>query len=185
MPKPWDGIIWADAVRLCPGRPLPAYRYLPGRSPHPARQPQGNSLPHWPSLPSEGTWETCEAYRYGIDLYHQGYLWESHEAWEPFWRAAGRFTLEGIFLQALIRNSAALLKFRAGNLRGTTHHGRATWQLLRQAVQMQPAQGSVLGVEIVPLTSAIESCYRPLWDTTAGTAPVLGAAPRIYVSGVR
>ncbi|MCC6490198.1 MAG: DUF309 domain-containing protein [Candidatus Hydrogenedentes bacterium] len=185
VPKPWDGVVWADAKRLCPERPLPIYRYIPGQTPHPTRDPRGHSFTEAPHLSTYGPWETCEAYRYGIDLYHYGYFWESHEAWEPLWRAAGRHTLEGVFLQSLILNSAALLKHRASNLRGAAHHGRAAWRLLRQAVQMKPAQQVVLGVEVVPLTAAIESCYRHLWDTAAGTVPALDAAPKILVTTVR
>ncbi|MCC6695318.1 MAG: DUF309 domain-containing protein [Candidatus Hydrogenedentes bacterium] len=184
MSKPWDGVVWAEAGRLCPERPFPAYRHIPGQTPHPTKDTRGHSFSNTRQLTTEAPWETCEAYRCGIDLYHHGYLWESHEAWEPLWRVAGRHTLEGIFLQALIRNSAALLKLRDGNLRGTAHHGRAAWRLLRQAVQIKHAQRLVLGVEIMPLITAIESCYRPFWDPQAGASPVPGAAPRICVNSV-
>ena len=176
----WSGIVWEGAVRLCPARPLPVYRHLPSQTPHPTRDPRGHSYSAPHPFETKEPWELCEAYRFGIDLYHQGYLWESHEAWEALWRATGRNSAEGVFLQALIRNSAALLKYRVGNGRGTRQHGKAAWQLLRQAASLNPSRKAILGVDLGGLQDSVEACYRPLWESPDGFAAA-GQPPRIVV----
>lgn len=97
-------------------QPFPPYRYVPGRSPHPTRDPQGHSflLSVSPRALSPETWRTCEQYLYAIDLFNHGYWWEAHEALEPFWRAAGRDSEAGRFLQGVIQLAAALLKDSMG-----------------------------------------------------------------------
>ena len=113
-------------------RALPIYRFLPGHTPHPRRNPQGHSfgLPEpRPPCFHPRAWETSEDYRYAIDLYNFGYWWESHEIFEGFWHVFGRKTEEGLFFQALIQIAAANLKHHirhdiaAGNLvqRGINH----------------------------------------------------------------
>ena len=168
--------IWPEALRLCPGRPLPPYRRLPGHTPHPCKHPQGHRFGVDTALNVNPPWATCEAYRYGIDLYHQGYLWESHEAWESLWRVAGRDTIEGRFIQALIRNSAALLKAHLGNRRGALTHSRAAHALLEQVAEEIGPGGTLLHVDVNDLLTSIGSCYRPLWE--GGPLPV-GPAPHI------
>src|SRR5262245_4846701 len=64
--------------RLIPDIPFPLDAYLPGRSPHPNRDPR--RLPSEPSPPPDpADWRACRAYMYGIDLFNHGYYWEAHE----------------------------------------------------------------------------------------------------------
>ena len=56
-------------------------------------------------------WYDCESYLYGVDLFNHAYWWEAHEAWEGPWRAAGRQSATGFFLQGLIQISVARLKW--------------------------------------------------------------------------
>jgi hypothetical protein len=128
-------------------------------------------------LNADPPWETCEAYRYGIDLYHQGYFWEAHEAWELLWRAAGRESVEGEFVQALIRNSAALLKAHTGNQRGTFRHSRAAFLLLGGVLDQRGAGSRVLGMDVMDLMDQMDACYGEIWDGGNG----LGAPPRLYL----
>lgn len=92
---------------------FPSYRFVPGKSPHPRRDPHGHSYglpgprPH--AFPPE-TWAESEDYRYGIDLYNFGFWWESHEVFEGLWHAVGHKTEQGNFFQALIQVAAANLK---------------------------------------------------------------------------
>jgi hypothetical protein len=94
-------------------RALPAYRHVPGFTPHPIRDPDGHSygLPalDLPDLNTEA-WETCEEYLYGIDLFNEGYWWESHEVLEGLWHAAGIGSPAAHALQAVIQCAAAHLK---------------------------------------------------------------------------
>lgn len=106
--------------RYC-DRPFPAYRYVPGRSPHPTRDAEGHCYGMHSTVPAgfaESAWCSSEEYLFGVDLFNHGYWWEAHEAWEGCWRAAGRDTFTGRFLQALIQTSAACLKKFLGQTKG-------------------------------------------------------------------
>ena len=108
--------------RYAADRAFPAYRFLPGRDPHPTRHPDGHSYtetgePAQPYIPAEG-WRTNGEYLYGVDLYNHGYLWEAHEAWEGLWHPAKPDEVLADFLQGLIQCSAASLKIPMGQPRG-------------------------------------------------------------------
>jgi len=104
-------------VRYAPDRAFPSYAYLPGRDPHPTRDPRGHS--HGPAHERESAraryldadlWRDNEEYLYGVDLYNDGFLWEAHEAWESLWHLAKQDPDQASFLQGLIQCSAASLK---------------------------------------------------------------------------
>ena len=94
-------------------RPLPDYRHLPGKTPHPTRDPEGHSYdrpePDLPDLNHEN-WRKSEEYLYGIDLFNEGYWWECHEVLEGLWHASGVGSEAGHVLQAVIQCAAAHLK---------------------------------------------------------------------------
>ncbi len=104
-------------------RPFPPYAFLPGRDPHPTRDPQGHSYSDAPEAPIPyrvpEEWAANEAYLYGVDLYNHGYLWEAHEAWEGLWHASKGDAVQAEFLQGLIQCAAACLKIPMGQPRGT------------------------------------------------------------------
>ncbi|MBS0157233.1 MAG: DUF309 domain-containing protein [Nitrospira sp.] len=103
-------------------RTFPTYRFLPGHSPHPRRNPKGHSFaqPEPEPRPFEpGQWMNSEDYLYGIDLYNWTYWWEAHEIFEGFWHAYGRDTPAGNFFQAIIHCAAAHLKRELGNEQAT------------------------------------------------------------------
>ena len=129
--------LWPEAPRYCPQISFPSYRFVPGLNPHPSlsRGEIPLSSPPPPSVSSgrdrsfrpvtrnkfdvtgihslkipPDQWQENEIYLFGVDLYHQGYLWESHEAWEALWHLTDKKGVEGQFFQGLIQNSAALLK---------------------------------------------------------------------------
>ena len=92
---------------------FPAYRFLPGRTPHPRRNPHGHAFgqPEPRPLPFEpANWASSEAYLYGVDLCNGTYWWESHEVFEGLWHACGHKTEAGNFFQALIQFAGAHLK---------------------------------------------------------------------------
>jgi len=126
-------------------RPLPPYRYLPGRSPHPERHAGGHARRVVP--PPRGR----EALRHGADLFNRGYWWEAHEAWEGPWRDAGRSTPEGRLLGALIQAAAALLKWEIG--------GQAAARRLaaRSVAGLRAAPAGLLGVEADALALGLEA----------------------------
>jgi hypothetical protein len=102
--------------RYLPRRPFPPYAFLPGRDPHPTRDPAGHSHSDQGEAPAAyhpaEDWAENVDYLYGVDLYNHGYLWEAHEAWEGLWHQAKHDELQAELLQGLIQCSAAALKIR-------------------------------------------------------------------------
>ncbi len=92
--------IWQDAPRREPDFPLPPYRFLPGHN----------------ERPGEGHMQFENAFNAGVDLYHLGYLWEAHEAWEAVFRVVSGTERE--LVQGLIQLAAAMIKQHIGNEAG-------------------------------------------------------------------
>ncbi len=115
MPQGLDPSLGPPRYR--PERPFPRYAYVVGLEPHPLRNPEGHSY-NAPFVSEEildpQFWVDCSDYLYGIDLFNYGYYWEAHEVWESLWNGAGRRGPTAIFLQALIKLSAAGVKQREG-----------------------------------------------------------------------
>ena len=126
-------------------RPFPAYRFIPGVSPHPTRDPKGHSYeqpePTLDSFDTEG-WLECEPYLFGVDLFNHGYWWEAHEAWEVVWKCVGRGSQPGLFLQGLIQIAAAMLKSEQGIRIGAE-------RLVKTGTdKLSLVRGSYLGVDV-------------------------------------
>lgn len=99
--------------------PLPPYRYVPGRHPHPLR----SGAVHVPLLP-EG-----DVIDYGVDLLRHRYLWEAHELWEARWKALAPGP-ERDGLHALIQVAAVYLLRHLGRAQAAaTQAARATARL--------------------------------------------------------
>ena len=152
-------------------RPLPAYRYAPGGSdPHPVRHPAGHS--HDRKIPAENLepsrWQACETYLYAIDLFNEGFWWESHEALEALWQGSGPRSPVGRFLRGLIQLSAACLKRRTGNA------APAASLLQRGSPLLLAAGDRFLGIDTAELVSDVDSYVR-----TAARQP-----PRIRLADV-
>lgn len=119
-------------LRLVPDYPLPPYAFLPGYRPHPERHPEGHMHDDdndddnigEPSPLNPDQWWKNRHYLIGIDLFNYGYYWESHEKWEALWLKAEVET-NAAFLKALIKLSAAGVKIRVGNKRGTISHAKS------------------------------------------------------------
>jgi uncharacterized protein len=124
--------------------PLPAYRYVPGRSPHPRRDPQGHAYGRpepRPTVVDPEAWASCDIYLRGVDLFNAEYWWESHEAFEALWRAAGPGPTASFF-QGLIQVAAAELKHLMG-------HERAAQALYgRGLARLAGVSSPFLGVDV-------------------------------------
>jgi hypothetical protein len=136
--------------------PLPAYRYFPGRSPHPLRDPAGHSFARTEPEPSPldaRCWRESESYRFGIDLYNLGYWWECHDALEPVWKSLSHDRMASDFVQGLIQIAAShwtaqLGRSRASRslaARGTAHLEAVTAPIF-------------MGVEIHPFVREVRRC---------------------------
>lgn len=145
-------------MRLCPERPLPPYSYVPGRSPHPLRDPAGHSYgraaePIEP--PSETTWESCEPYLFGLDLFNHGYYWEAHEEWEAVWHACGRQGTIATFFKGLIKLAAAGVKAREGIPSGVQRHLQRGAMLLEEVASAIQPQRLLFGLPLDTLATKI------------------------------
>ncbi|MDA7978590.1 MAG: DUF309 domain-containing protein [Pirellulales bacterium] len=119
--------------RFLPDEPFPPYSYVPGKFPHPIRDPSGYSYgKEDPStdVPDSIAWQECRVYLRGIDLFNAGYYWEAHEAWEQAWHACGRTGRDADFFKGLIKLAAAGVKAREANTAGAVRHARRAHQLL-------------------------------------------------------
>lgn len=150
--------------RLVPDRPFPAYAYIPGRSPHPTRDPDGHSYgetlggsepPDPPDPPDPVDWRACRDYLYAIDLFNHGFYWEAHEAWEGLWVACGRRGPTAAYLQALINLAAAGFKARWGNARGMRANAGTALRLFKSAAGQLGSTGTrYMGLDLRALTDA-------------------------------
>jgi uncharacterized protein len=163
--------IWPGAPRYYPERPLPPDAYVRGAMPHP-RKTLHALLPALPPptdrLPEH--WDKNSLYLYGIDLYHFGFLWESHEAWETLWRALPRLEPQAVFYRALILNSAAQIKLREGRMRGVLTLSRRVHRLLEQ-VQKDTPLPRYMGMDLARLILDVSRHYGPCWTGDPATQP--------------
>jgi hypothetical protein len=122
--------------RFLPARPFPAYAYLPGRQPHPVRDPAGHS---YRAGPEHGTHSTAgkeaEHLYWGIDLFNHGYYWEAHEAWEDLWFEAEHDSPLRLALKGLILLAAAGVKIREGKRAAAGKHARRAAALFGAAAE--------------------------------------------------
>ena len=130
----------APALRVV-GRPLPAYRYLPGHGPHPFRHPDGHLYTDG-SAPEEvewvdGPWQEDTEWLWGLDLFDHRYYWESHEVLEAIWHHVPRQTPLWWMLKGLIQASAFTLKQHMGQERAADRLlGRSTGLLMQASEQL-------------------------------------------------
>ena len=142
--------------RFVPDRPFPPYAYVPGRTPHPTRDPGGHSYGtefEIPERPNPDEWRVCSDYLYGIDLFNHGFYWEAHEAWEGLWVACGRRGPTATYLQALINLAAAGFKARWGSARGMMANAETAVRLFKSAAsQLGPHSTHYMGLDVHALT---------------------------------
>lgn len=129
-------------------------------------------------------WREMPDYLFGADLYHQGFLWEAHEAWEGVWSGLPRTHPAAQLLQGLIKNSAAQLKARLGRWRGVRSLSSKTHAHIARVIEMAPLDdsGQYMGLDVAALLEAIERHYRPLWHPPRDAVNRLeGSAPRLIL----
>ncbi|QDT73758.1 DUF309 domain-containing protein [Lacipirellula limnantheis] len=133
-------------------RPLPPYSYVPRHTPHPVSNPLGHMFGQHTARPAPlipERWADSDEFRYGVDLFNHGFYWEAHEAWESLWLAAGRQGPTAIWLKALIKLAAALVKLREGSSIGALRHALRVQQLIVELRTSIPAESNrYCGLEI-------------------------------------
>jgi len=128
--------------RWLPQKGFPPYAYLPGREPHPVRDPTGHSYHVEPIPVAAEASLSSDAFLWCLDLFNHGYYWEAHEAWEGLWQVADRDGTLCTLFKGLILLSAAGVKIRERKNAAAARHAMRAAALLRQLMR-----------EIVNLTS--------------------------------
>ena len=158
--NPWEDFV-PDRGPIAPGlrrhtdRPFPAYRHVPGVTPHPRRHAGGHSHglpePAVAPLPPDA-WPRDEAYLFAVDLYNHGYWWECHEVLESLWRAAGRRSPgEQAFFQGLLQVAAA-------NLKRETGRGRAAASLAcRGLARLERFESTHRGLDVAAFAGEVRA----------------------------
>lgn len=105
--------------RYLPDVPFPPYRFVPGHTPHPYRQPggwaYGSDPPVPPYVPRE-EWTRDDAYLRGVDFFNRGWWWEAHEVWEGAWHVVeGRDRVHHDLLKGLIQLAGCALNRERGH----------------------------------------------------------------------
>ncbi|WP_244421687.1 DUF309 domain-containing protein [Allomesorhizobium alhagi] len=118
--------------RLLPEKRFPTYAYLPGKQPHPVRDPRGHSYRSKPVTVAVEAALGSDVFRWGIDLFNHSYYWEAHQAWEPLWHAAKHSTQHRQFFKGLILLAAAGVKIREEKWVAAARHGARAAALFRQ-----------------------------------------------------
>jgi hypothetical protein len=122
-------------------RGMPPYSYVSGHFPHPVSDPLGHMFGQEKPRPDPldpDRWFESDVYLYGVDLFNHGFYWEAHEAWESLWLAAGRRGPTAIWLKALIKLAAAIVKLREGSSIGALRHALRVQQLLAELKTAAP-----------------------------------------------
>ena len=147
--------------RWLPQKNFPPYAYLPGKKPHPVRDPTGHSY-HVEHIPvAAGASLDSDAFLWGLDLFNHGYYWEAHEAWEGLWQVADRDGPLRMLLKGLILLSAAGIKIREGKHAAAVRHtGRAAALLRRLMNVPDRAFERALGMSPATLAEYAEAATR-------------------------
>lgn len=175
--------LWPEAPRYCVDKAFPSYRFTPGMNPHPTAGPAGHSygqhLEIRTHLPPD-RWRENKIYLFGIDLYHQGYFWESHESWEALWHLTAKNDAEGQFFQGLIQNAAAQLKVHLQQWSAAKHLSHEAWERLCFVLNANVCEEhhKFMGIDISDFLQTLQTHYTPLWS---GENSVTKNPPRVMI----
>lgn len=156
-------------MRYVAGRAFPRYAFLPGRDPHPTRDPAGHSfgLEEEEPLPVAPTaWRRCPSYLWGVDLYNHEYFWEAHEAWEGLWQVSKAERIQALHLQALIQCAAAWLKIPMGQPLGTERLVALALEKLEEVARR--AGSPYMGVDLPAFSAAARAFAASRASTCSG-----------------
>jgi predicted metal-dependent hydrolase len=170
--SPGLSVSFMTPPRFVPDAAFPPYTFVPGRTPHPVRDPAGHHFDQSPELPpplDPARWQDDRAYLYGMDLFNHGYYWEAHEEWEGLWRVAGRTGQLADFLKGLIKLAAAGVKVRQGQPRGVASHATGAADLFRDIARQLGSEHTVyLGLRLRDLIAFAEQIMRQSEDVHGG-----------------
>lgn len=150
-------------------RPLPRYAFLPGKSPHPIKSPDGHMYnSEEPELDriDPDNWQNNEDYLYSLDLLNLGYFWESHVWLEALWNSHERKGEIAELLKGLIKIGAAGIKARQGSLAAADGHLKRAQELFDEAFKKNKNE-ELLGLSKQKLEEFIAGTRDELEDFIA------------------
>jgi hypothetical protein len=148
--------------RWLPQNSLPPYAYLPGKNPHPVRDPTGHSYHVEPVPVAADASLSSDAFLWGLDLFNHGYYWEAHESWEGLWRVADRDGPPRMLFKGLILLSAAGVKIRERKHSAAARHAKRAATLFRQLTKVPDrAFERALGMSPAALAECAEVARIP------------------------
>ncbi len=110
-------------------------------------------------------WRDLDEWLWAVDLFNQGYWWESHEALEALWHAAGRTKARARFVQSLVHLSAACLNRRRGHPEAARRQAARAARGLRAArdaaALTTPGSSAsvVMGIDLARLIQDVEQSF--------------------------
>ncbi|TIL47368.1 DUF309 domain-containing protein [Mesorhizobium sp.] len=146
--------------RGLPEKSFPSYAYLPGRQPHPVRDPAGHSYNSEAMPLAAGASLDSDIFLWGLDLFNHGYYWEAHEAWEGLWQVADRGAPLRTLFKGLILLSAAGVKIREGKQAAAMRHAGRAATLLRRLNTADHTFERALGMSLPVLAEHAEAAAR-------------------------
>lgn len=172
---------------LFPGRytslALPDFRYLPGK---PFRELSAREVwlrkmdqvaEHFmATVKMADVWKN-PLFLYGVDLYNQGYWWETHVVLEKLWHGFDRGSGPALFLKGLIQLAAAIIKLEQKRYPVAVRLKTSGCQKLKMAKRAKnKISGDILqtdihlefecffsGRETLSLTKRLEFYHFPFW----------------------
>jgi hypothetical protein len=161
QPKPFD----PDFPRYLPAESLPAYRHLPGHTPHPFNDSEGHSYGQEPDpaqvdCDSEA-WRDNGDYLRGVDLFNQAYWWEATHCWQSLWGPACPVTKD--YIQGLDSISEALLHHHLRDRTAMLSHAAAGEESLTRALNASN-EDVYMGLNLRHFLKLLDSLFEPFED---------------------
>src|ERR1700733_6901 len=160
--------------RRLPQKSLPPYAYLPGKNPHPIRDPTGHSYHVEPIPVAAEASLSSDAFVWGLDLFNHGSNSSTPGAGEGLWQVADRDSPPRVLFKGLILLSAAGVKIRERKNAAAQRHAMRAAALLRQLMKVpDSAFERPLGMSPAALAECAEAAIRIPADlqTTAPGQP--------------
>lgn len=157
---------------------LPSYRFLPGITPHPFKDPQGHMyLQSEPNAKPIQTnqWQESQEYLYALDLLNHGFFWESHVWLEAIWNAHKRQGEIANLCKALIKIGAAGVKWRKNQTQAALGHLQRSKELIEIAFEQTDP---LIGLSYLQLNEVIEKSIQITKQKTTSTTTFPSIIPQ-------
>ena len=158
--------------RYIPSWPFPSYIFIPGLNPHPKKEGghMQDQMDPVGELIDLNNPQDNKFLRYSLDLYNNGYFWESHVYFEALWNVHKRTGSTADFLKGMIKLGAAGVKIQINQPANARTHFLRAKELFKSILDVE---GSVyLGFDLKDIMAKIDLALdsqksilvNPLWE---------------------